>query len=231
MKKLKEENTTSPVQIFIGYEESERRAYDVCVSSIEQRSNIKINKLHTSLLPNWYREKEPHQSTDFTYTRFLCPELMDFKGISIFCDCDFLWLANPARLIDYIRINEAVAVCKHPVYTPNSAMKMDGKVQHQMPRKNWASMVVFNNEHPSNKILTNQYVNEHMPGRDLHQFKWLKDEEIGSIPLDWNCLDDYYMLENPKAIHYTDGGPWFDNYKKTMYSDIWIEEERILNET
>ena len=92
-------------------------------------------------------------------------------------------------------------------------------------------MMVFNNEHPSNRTLTNQYVNEHMPGRDLHTFKWLKDEEIGSIPLDWNCLDDYYLLENPKAIHYTDGGPWFDNYQETMYSDLWLEEERILNET
>jgi hypothetical protein len=156
---------------------------------------------------------------------------MDFKGISIFCDCDFLWLANPADLADYINPDQAVAVCQHPVYTPNSVTKMDGKTQHKMGRKNWASMMVFNNEHPSNRTLTNQYVNEHMPGRDLHTFKWLKDEEIGSIPLDWNCLDDYYLLENPKAIHYTDGGPWFDNYQETTYSDLWLEEERILNET
>ena len=133
---MKSENTILPIQIFIGYEESERRAYDVCVSSIESRSNIKINKLHTSLLPNWYREKEPFQSTDFTYTRFLCPEIMDFKGISIFCDCDFLWLANPADLADYINPDQAVAVCQHPVYTPNSVTKMDGKLQHKMGRKN-----------------------------------------------------------------------------------------------
>jgi hypothetical protein len=227
---LKSENTTSPIQIFIGYEESERRAYDVCVSSIKSRSSIKINKLHTSTLPNWYREKEPFQSTDFTYTRFLCPELMDFQGISIFCDCDFLWLSNPANLIDYLSPEHAVSVVKHPQYIPNSAIKMDGKPQHKMGRKNWASMMVFNNSHPANRILTNKYVNEHVPGRDLHTFKWLNDSQIGSIPLDWNCLDDYYLLENPKAIHYTDGGPWFDNYKQTMYSDLWLEEEKTLNE-
>ena len=63
-----------------------------------------------------------------------------------------------------------------------------------------------------------------MPGVLLHQFSWLDDTEIGSLPLEWNCLDDYYHLEQPKAIHYTDGGPWFKGYEQTFYSDRWYEE-------
>ena len=62
--------------------------------------------------------------------------------------------------------------------------------------------MVFNNEHPSNKILTPEYLNNHKPGLDFHHFKWLKDEEIGSIPLEWNCLDGYYNLKYPKAMIY-----------------------------
>ena len=70
----------------------------------------------------------------------------------------------------------------------------------------------------------------HKPGLDFHQLRWLDDEDIGNIPLEWNCLDDYYYLETPKAIHYTDGGPWFENYQDTMYSDVWLNEQAKMNE-
>ena len=101
---------------------------------------------------------------------------------------------------------------------------MGGINQHIMEKKNWASLIVFNNEHPSNKLLTLEYINTRMPGKYLHQLEWCAPYEIGSIPLNWNTLDDYYFLDNPKAIHYTDGGPWFEDYKKTMYSDYWWKE-------
>jgi hypothetical protein len=107
---------------------------------------------------------------------------------------------------------------------------MDGIPQHKMPRKNWASLIVFNNEHPSCKKLTPEYINTIQPGRLLHTFEWVKDTDIGSLPLEWNTLDDYYHFQNPKAIHYTDGGPWFENYKETFYSDIWKSYyERYVN--
>ena len=107
---------------------------------------------------------------------------------------------------------------------------MDGVAQHRAYRKNWASFILFNNSHPKNKRLTTEFLNNHRPGLDFHQLRWLDDEDIGALPLEWNCLDDYYYLENPKAIHYTDGGPWFDNYKETMYSDIWKSIEGKMNE-
>jgi hypothetical protein len=110
------------------------------------------------------------------------------------------------------------------MYIPWTSIKMDGVAQHTMPRKNWASLIVFNNAHESNRILTPEYVNTITPGRKLHTFDWLKDREIGSIPLNWNVLDGYYHLTNIKAIHYTDGGPWFEKYQNTMYSSYWKKE-------
>lgn len=221
---------TKTIQIYIGYDPREARAYDVCRSSIVRRSKLPVHKLYSPDIPGYYREKEPMQSTDFTNTRWAVPALMGYEGIGIFVDCDFVFLEDPAQLIQrHFDPSKAVMVCKHPLYTPNSVIKMDGVPQHTMPRKNWASLIIFNNEHPSIKRgLSWKRVNEHMPSRDLHQFKFLLDDEIGSIPLDWNCLDDYYDLENPKAIHYTDGGPWFDNYERTMYSDIWNTEQAIM---
>lgn len=228
-------DTTLPIRIFIGYDPSEHEAYEVCKASILRaidlhdywffdEDGIQIEKLYTKEIEGWYREREPHQSTDFTYTRFLVPYLTGFKGIAIFVDCDFVFLADPREMVDlYYKPEYAIHVVKHPQYVPRTSMKMDGKQQHSMPRKNWASLIMFNCEHPKNKQLTFDYVNEHMPGKDMHQFTWLEDNEIGSLPLEWNCLDDYYYLESPKAIHYTDGGPWFENYTQTMYSDKWYD--------
>jgi hypothetical protein len=91
-----------------------------------------------------------------------------------------------------------------------------------MPMKNWASLMLFNCQHEANKALTPDYINKIEPGRKLHEFSWLQPDQIGSIPLDWNVLDDYYYLDKPKAIHYTDGGPWSELYQNTMYSKQWL---------
>ena len=213
--------------VYIGYDEREDIAAQVCKFSIKARCTKPVNIafLKSENIPEFTRPREPQQSTDFTYTRFMIPYLEEYwPGYSIFCDCDFLFLADIDELIKQIDPSKAVSVCKHPSYVPRSAIKMDGVVQHTMPRKNWASLIVFNNAHKSNRVLTPDYINTITPGRKLHTFDWLEDREIGSIPLNWNVLDDYYHLTDLKAIHYTDGGPWFENYKNTMYSQYWLKE-------
>jgi hypothetical protein len=214
-------NSTSISQIYIGYEAREHEAFRVCAHSIESFSDIETQVLKSQNIPEYNRNWGEPQSTDFTFTRFWVPYLSKFKGYSIFVDCDFLFLDDPKKLIEYINPDLAVSVAQHPAYNPHTDIKMDGVAQHRSFRKNWASLIVFNNEHPSNKILTPDYLNNHKPGIDFHHFKWLKDEEIGSVPLEWNCLDGYYNLDEPKAIHYTDGGPWFKEYQDTQYSSLW----------
>lgn len=215
-------------QIFIGYDKREARAFDVCKFSIEQRSEIKVNKLFSEDIKLYNRDWGEPQSTDFTFTRFWVPFLSDFKGWSFFVDCDFLFLEDPLKILDSIDADKAVYVVKHPGYIPNSQIKMDGIAQHRAYRKNWASFILFNNEHPKNQRLVPDFLNNHRPGLDFHQLRWLDDEDIGSLSLEWNCLDDYYMLDNPKAIHYTDGGPWFDDYTETTYSQLWQDEEACM---
>ena len=219
--------------VYIGYDEREDIAAQVCKHSILTRTDQlcppNVFFLRSEDYPKFTRPKEPTQSTDFTYTRFLIPYIERYgQGCeySVFCDCDFLFQANIIDLVYSVDPKHAISVVKHPPYIPHTKLKMDGMEQHIMRRKNWASLMVFNNKHPANKNLTLNYINNVTPGNRLHQFDWLKDTEIGSLPLEWNTLDDYYLLENPKAIHYTDGGPWFKNYEyqQTMYSDRWRNE-------
>ena len=228
---------TSTLPIFIGYEEREHEAYEVCKYSLEYQNQCRketgtwawddypdIIQLRSTEIKEYKRDHGEPQSTDFTFTRFWCPYLCDFEGFSLFVDCDFLFLAHPIEILKHIDTRKAVSVVQHPEYLPKGDIKMDGIAQHRSKRKNWASLIVFNNEHPSNKILEPDYLNNHLPGLDFHHLAWLDDSEIGSIPMEWNCLDQYYHIENPKAIHYTEGGPWFGKkFEKTRYGPLWVD--------
>ncbi len=234
---------TSTLPIFIGYEEREHEAYEVCKYSLEYQNQCRketgtwawddypdIIQLRSTEIKEYKRDHGEPQSTDFTFTRFWCPYLCDFEGFSLFVDCDFLFLAHPIEILKHIDTRKAVSVVQHPEYLPKGDIKMDGIAQHRSKRKNWASLIVFNNEHPSNKILEPDYLNNHLPGLDFHHLAWLDDSEIGSIPMEWNCLDQYYHMENPKAIHYTEGGPWFGGeYYHTRYAQEWIKYKFKMN--
>ena len=85
--------------------------------------------------------------------------------------------------------NKAVYCVKHD-YTPKEKHKMDGQKQTIYPRKNWSSLILFNCSHSSNKRLSVDLVNSET-GSFLHQFKWLKDSEIGSLDERWNWLEGW----------------------------------------
>lgn len=146
----------------------------------------------------------------------------------MFVDCDFLYTADVADLVSLIDDRFAV-MCVHHEFVPKETTKMEGAVQTVYPRKNWSSMVLYNCGHPKNRILTPEIVSSET-GAFLHRFRWLEDEEIGSVPFVWNFLVGHNrVVENdhstfPKAIHYTLGGPWFEKYKDCEFADLWLKE-------
>ena len=183
-------------------------------------------KLDELIAKNLYtRSIDPLASTQFTYSRFLVPKLTNYEGWAVFCDCDFIFLGDVSNLFKNLDENKAVYCVKHD-YTPKETTKMDGQTQTVYPRKNWSSMVLWNCEHPKNKILTPELLNEESP-KFLHRFSWLDDNEIGSLPLEYNWLVGWYKEPNdghPKILHYTEGGPWFDGYRDCEYGDDWKKE-------
>lgn len=202
--------------VVIGYEPRFHAAYAVCARSLGYNVNI-----HST--PNNFIVRKHDGSTSFTYSRFLVPWMMKYDGWSLFCDCDFLFLDDVGELFDRIDEQYAVMVCKHPNYTPNTKVKMDNKKQTTYPRKNWSSLILWNNKHPKNHILTPHFVNT-QSSAELHGFGWLDNKDIGSIPLEWNTLVGYYKFNKPKALHYTDGTPDLPGYTNCDYADIWLKE-------
>ena len=120
-------------------------------------------------------------------------------------------------------------MCVQHNYAPPETHKMDAQMQVQYARKNWSSLMLWNCEHPSNKALTVDVVNK-VPGRDLHRFFWLKDEEIGSLPTRWNWLEGHNKKEEnpPSVAHYTRGGPWFEHMRNCDYAQEWLDEAAEL---
>ena len=211
-----------PFRIFIGYDESEIVAYHVCCQSIISRSSIPLSFIPISLnlIKSIYnRTREPLQSTDFSYSRFLVPYLSKYEGWSLYIDCDVLVRSDIAELISLCDESYSVMVSQHE-YTPKSSIKFLGKQQTKYSKKNWSSVILFNNIQCKN--LTLEYVNT-ATGLDLHQFKWLNDErEIGNIPLNWNWLvGDYPYNPDVKLAHFTLGGPYFEEFADTDFSDEW----------
>ena len=220
-------------RVYVGYDPREDIAYQVCKYSIESRSpGVEVIPLKQKELRNYelyWRAPDPMASTEFTFTRFLVPELNKFEGWALFCDSDIVFTEDVNNLFDQADDQYAVMCAKHD-YTPEEGIKMDGQVQTQYPRKNWSSVVLFNCSHPSNASLTKERVSdESKTGAYFHRFQWLKDQEIGGFSHEWNWLVNWYEYEKdgiPRGIHWTEGGPWFDDpqYRWCEFGDIWKSE-------
>lgn len=213
------------IRIFIGYDPREAVAFSVLSSSIMKRSSqpLSITPVALRNLQGiMTRERNPLQSTDFSFSRFLTPYLSGYEGWSIFMDCDMLVLDDIANLWKLRDERYAVQVVKHD-HRPKEDTKFLGAPQSKYEKKNWTSVMLFNNARC--KALTPEYVNT-ASGLELHQFKWLdSDDEIGEIPHRWNHLVGYdkYTPE-VSLIHYTIGGPYFQEYIDCDYSAEWFKE-------
>lgn len=161
-------------------------------------------------------------STQHAISRFLVPRLAGY-GWALFMDGDMLVRSEVGSLFRNLDTQYAVYCVKHN-FAPKEHLKMDGQEQTQYERKNWSSFMIFNCTHPSNKKLTLDTINK-VPGRMLHRFCWLEDDEIGELPQEWNYLVGHTQLDKePKVVHFTDGVPDMPGYENVPYADEWRAE-------
>jgi len=217
------------MKVFVGYDTREDIAYQVCKHSIVSKQPkaevhpLKQNELREA---GWYtRPVDKLASTEFTFTRFLIPELTNYTGWALFMDCDMILTTDIKELFDQADDKYAVMCVQHD-YKVEEGFKMDGQKQTIYPRKNWSSVVLWNCAHSSNKVVTTDLINNlETTGKYMHRFSWLKDEEIGKLDHTWNYLVGVYNdIEKPKLIHYTEGGPWFENYRNCEFNKLWKAE-------
>jgi len=220
------------IRIFIGYDPREAVAFHVLSHSIQARASepVSIVPLMLDQLDGlMWRERHNLQSTDFSFSRFLVPHLCGYDGWALFMDCDMLVLDDMANLWKLRDEQFAVQCVKHD-HKPAEETKFLNQPQTQYEKKNWSSVMLFNTA--KCQALTPDYVNT-ASGLELHRFHWLgNDDLIGDIPNRWNHLVDYdpeKPVEDLSNLHYTTGGPYFEEYKDCGYADVWFEErDRML---
>jgi len=236
------------LSIFIGWDSREAAASEVAAHSVRKRTKSPVNiqfLKHRELRQNglfrrhWLIDSDTGNfrdavdgkpfSTEFSHTRFLIPELMGYKGWALFFDADMIFLSDVSKLFELCDDRYAVMCVKHKQEVKFDTYKMDGRPQLAYDRKNWSSFVLWNCGHPANKILTKEHVS-FARGTDLHAFEWLPETLIGSLPITYNYISGVSPKlppesgNRPSVIHYTEGGPWFENCQDVPYAQYWLDE-------
>lgn len=230
------------LEIFIGYDSAHPEAFAVAALSARQFA-YKPRGIHLRTMREaglyrrpttvrasdgqlWDEISGAPMATEFAISRFLTPHLVQSSArLALFMDCDMLLRADPDELVEEIVCNsdfgQRALWCVQHEHQAGADVKMDGRSQTYYARKNWSSFMVFDLRHPATKRLTVEMVNE-LPGRDLHRFCWLDDEEIGAIYPGWNWLVGVQPEpEHLHNVHWTLGGPWLPEYADAPYADEW----------
>jgi lipopolysaccharide biosynthesis glycosyltransferase len=215
------------INIFIGYDTREIPAYHVCANSIIETSSkpVAFTPLALNNLKSIYTESHIDGSNQFTYSRFLIPELMNFSGWAIFIDGDMVLRDDIVKLWNLRDDRYAAMTVKHD-YISSASTKYLGNRNENYPCKNWSSVILWNCGHTKNKILTSQFVEKSI-GSYLHRFSWLDNQkDVGELPIEWNWLaDEFGENQNAKLVHYTLGTPCFPECANAPMSDIWHKHQ------
>ncbi len=229
--------------IFIGYDPNEAEAFAVARQSVRKHIGTKA-VVHGLLLSDLQRhglyQREtlridgvlydvPSKSADYdgalstehANARFLVPRLVN-QGWALFIDGDMLVRADLEPLFALCEANPDKALyCVQHDYVPAFDFKKSLMPQTRYACKNWSSFMLFNCEHDAHERLTPAVFNT-TAGRALHQFCWLREDEIGALDPAWNWLCGHNNPNTgPNVVHWTEGGPWLPDYANVAYADEW----------
>ena len=103
------------INVYIGFDEGEKVAFHVLSESIRRHASepVSITPICYSQIKEFTREKQPNQSTDFAFSRFMVPYLSNYKGWSIFMDCDMLFRGDIVELWNMRTFKYSVMCCQH----------------------------------------------------------------------------------------------------------------------
>ena len=115
------------INVFIGYDEGEKVAYSVLVESILRNASqpVSITPVALNNIPEFTREMQDNQSTQFAFSRFMVPYMSNYEGYSIFMDCDMMFRGDIAELWNMRNVKYPVMCCQHD-YTPKQDVKFRG---------------------------------------------------------------------------------------------------------
>lgn len=233
------------LKAFIGWTGENAAAYEVCRASMLALSSQEIEviplrtwDLRGSGYERWHSVSGSGQrvdgvdgslfSTDFSFSRFMVPSLADYADEWVlYCDSDMLFLDDPALLwtMAWDR-SGAIGCVQHGDMIGGSDSKIAGSVQTFYRCKNWSSLMMMQAKRCA--FLDPRYVST-ASGKDLHQFAWIDQDQIASIPRRWNVLHGIQFVPDPAVVHFTLGTPDLPLHAPDdRWSEMWWSVLRLL---
>ena len=193
---------SDPLKVFIGVDRRQPLAYNVARNSVERhaKSRVQVEPLRIDWLPITRQGL-----TEFTFSRYLVPWLMGYKGQAVFLDGDMVVKIDITRILDDLDPLAAVSIVK------------------SRQRFEWPSLMVFNCAHPLCAVLTPEFVES--PANSPHTLEWAADA-TGTLDPSWNyCVGyDTTGADTAKIIHFTAGIPCWPETKQCGMAGAWREE-------
>jgi hypothetical protein len=221
------------IRIFTGADKREAVGLHVFMQSVMEKSSLPVS--FTPIMENFSAlvGGQRDGTNAFTYGRFLVPYLMGWEGTAIFCDgADMLCRTDIAELWNYAHVfenrhNKALLVVQHDYKTTAQRKYIGTEMEaanEDYPRKNWSSLMVMHCGHSAWRYMNPETIDRFGTtyGKSIHRFEFLKPEEIGALPIEWNWLvGEYPHNPDAKIAHFTLGLPGFAHYFGVDYADEW----------
>ena len=193
-------------EVWIGHDHRQPLSYNVMRYSVESNASkpVPVNGLFINQLP-----MSRQGATEFTFSRFLVPYLMDYEGIGIFCDEDQAVTGDIWELFAYA----------------SKLKDWDVAVMKDQERFEWPSVMIFNNANCT--TLTPEFVDDEE--NTLFDFAWTKEERIESFPEIWNhCCGMKPPREDAKLYHWTQGIPYWTECRGLREDEIWFQAYQTM---
>lgn len=188
------------IPVFIGFDPRQPVSFTALVASIVQSCSMPVS-IHPIVLDTLAMKRQG--LTPFTFSRFMVPHLMDYRGFAIFMDIDMLARGDLAELW-------ALRDHKKAVQVVNTRLGFER-----------TSLMLLNCTRLG--VLTPEYI---QTADKLHALGFVAEDLVGELPKEWNYLvgyDDEADAANAKIIHYTQGVPAYPETKDCLLAGEWIK--------
>ena len=225
------------IPLFMGFDPREEAGTHTFVSSVIHNSSEPVSfiPLDLKMLSRCYLGGQRDGTNAFIYSRFLVPYLMGYEGQAIFVDgADMLCRGDIAELWALRNAYKAVQVVQHDYKTKNPRKYIGTQMEadnEDYPCKNHSSVMIMNCNHYGWRHI-NPGTIEDSTGAYLHRFQFLEPRFIGSLPMEWNWLDEYGENPEAKLMHWTCGTPAFPHYKDAPHAkEFWSQFTKVTHVT
>lgn len=211
--------------VFSGYDEREAEGYWVFRASVLRRTRQPLRFDPVPQTP-----AGPQGTNAFTFSRFFVPWLVGSvtPAVAFVDGVDMLCQADIGDLFACLDPTKALQVVQHEPYRTRHPIKYRGTDMEcpnlDYPRKNWASVMLFNPRHEFWRA-TRPIDFFERPAVEILALRWVPDDLIGALPPEWNVLaDEGQPLEGAAILHWTAGMPGFKHYAQAPGAERWHAE-------